>query len=149
MRRDLLAVLGVMAVFGGAPVAAVAAPTVTITADCSHPTAPYGVSVVVSGLPSGALFRAEITYASGGSGLSRVPMQMDRSTKVSHPGSRSASLRRVATTTSTRTPRKTPGSPASKRASGTPALTRPSPEVPLPARRTSFSSSCSESSQSA
>jgi hypothetical protein len=67
--RGVFAVFVSAAALAATPAVTVAAPTVTITPSCdSSPTAPYGVSVVLSGLPPGALFEGRITTASGGVG---------------------------------------------------------------------------------
>jgi hypothetical protein len=67
--RGILAVLVSAAALAAAPGVGFAAPTVTITPNCdATPTAPYEVSVVLTGLPPGALFEGTITTASGGLG---------------------------------------------------------------------------------
>jgi hypothetical protein len=64
MRRAVLGVLVAAGLAGLFAPAAFAAPTVTLTPSCDSPTNPYGVSIVVTGLPPGAQFEGEFHSAS-------------------------------------------------------------------------------------
>jgi hypothetical protein len=64
MRRAVLGVLVAAGLAGVFPAAAVAAPTLTLTPSCDLPTNPYGVSIVLTGLPPGAQFQGFFTTGS-------------------------------------------------------------------------------------